>query len=246
MIGICKFIFVPVVMLAFSAGCYAQEKELEQLSSTEKTSAHFPLDYKILKPRLQVPLWDDDYDTYYHFLTPTLRKTQAALSNTDNGVTTTFTPNSVMPLAQLDTATIIKDEKALIGTWRMISFRSIRFNDSVDLATKTYYRLPDSLLDDKSRDEVFAIFTENNLKLYVRENGKTGFKKELSSKYTIENKRFLLLYKFFKSGAGVSQFGTDENGYLLLNYPKVIEQVKKGVYFSYYAIIEQYIFQKIQ
>jgi hypothetical protein len=36
----------------------------------------------------------------------------------------------------------------------------------------------------------------------------------------------------------------DENGYLILNYPEVIENVKKGEYFSYYAIIEQYIFER--
>ena len=38
----------------------------------------------------------------------------------------------------------------------------------------------------------------------------------------------------------------DEKGYLILNYPKVIEHVKKSEYFSYYAIIEQYIFEKVK
>jgi len=68
----------------------------------------------------------------------------------------------------------------------------------------------------------------------------------MSSKYKIENRRFIMLYKFAKSGAGVSQFGIDENGYLILNYPKVIENVKKGEYYSYYAIIGQYIFEKVK
>jgi len=30
-----------------------------------------------------------------------------------------------------------------------------------------------------------------------------------------------------------------------LNYPRVVENVKKGEYFSYYAAIEQYIFEKV-
>jgi hypothetical protein len=68
----------------------------------------------------------------------------------------------------------------------------------------------------------------------------------MSAKYRIENRRFIMMYKLVKASAGVSQIGIDEKGYLILNYPKVIEQVKKGEYISYYAIIEQYIFEKVQ
>jgi hypothetical protein len=241
-----KYILVLIIITTFSTGIYSQEKEFEQLVLTQKQSINFPLAYKILRPRLQYPLWDRDYDQYYSYLTATLKKTQAALSYNDNGVVSSFTPNSIMPHAQLDTNTIIGNADNLTGTWRMLAFRSIRFNDSVYIPTKTYYRLADTLLDDKSNDEAFAVFTDNQFKLFVREAGKTSFKKEISSKYKIENKRYLMLYKFFKSGAGVSQFGLDEKGYLILNYPKVIENVKKGEYFSYYAIIDQYIYEKVK
>ena len=54
------------------------------------------------------------------------------------------------------------------------------------------------------------------------------------------------MYKLAKASAGVSQIGIDEKGYLILNYPKLIESVKKGEYFSYYAVIEQYIFEKVK
>src|SRR6185436_774154 len=104
-----------------------------------------------------------------------------------HGVVTTVTPNSIIPHTQLDTSTIIDDPKRLIGTWRMIKFRSIRYNDSVYILTKTYYRLADILLDDKSNDEAFAVFTDNNFKLYAKEPGKTDFKKMMSAKYKIEN-----------------------------------------------------------
>lgn len=241
-----RYILGLIFITTFSTDIYSQEKEFEQLTLTHKTSINFPLEYKILRPRLEYPLWDNDYDKYYSYLTPALRKTQAALSHNNNGVVSSFIPNSIMPHAQLDTNTIISNDNNLTGTWRMLAFRSIRFNDSVYIPTKTYYRLTDTLLDDKSNDEAFAVFTNDHFKLFVREAGKTNFKKEFSSKYKIENKRFLMLYKFFRSGAGVSQFGLDEKGYLILNYPKVIENVKKGVYFSYYAIIEQYIFEKVK
>ena len=241
-----KYILSLSVILTFLANSYSQEKQFEQIALTQKTPINFPIDHKILRPRLEYPLWDKDYDIFYSYLIPTLKKTQSALSYTDNGVVTSIIPNAIMSHAQLDTSTIISNESNLIGTWRMLVFRSIRFNDSVYLPTKTYYRLSDTLLDDKSKDEAFAVFTDDNFKLYAREVGKPGFKKEISTKYNIENRRYIMLYKLFKSGAGVSQFGLDEKGYLILNYPKVIENVKKGEYFSYYAIIDQYIFEKVK
>ena len=241
---------IRILIVAFitliSAKIFSQESKFEQLSLNKKTTIKFPLDYKIVRPRLEYSNWDADFDKFYMYLTPALRKTQAFLSFKDKGVTTTITPNSIIPHAQLDTNTITDDKEKIIGTWRMLTFRSILCNDSVYIPTKTYYRLADTLLDDKSNDEAFAVLTDDNFKLYAREDGKKEFKKVMSSKYKIENRRFIMLYNFTKSGAGVSQFGIDENGYLILNYPKVIENVKNGEYFSYYTIIEQYIFEKVK
>jgi hypothetical protein len=226
---------------------FAQDKEFDQYTITPKdTSNKFPLDYKISRPRLEYPNWDIDYDVYNKFLTPAIRKTQASFSYNDKGVIVSVIPNAIMTLSQLDTSTAVSDPNQLVGTWRMIKFRSIRFNDSIYLPTKTYYRLPDTLLHDKSNDEAFAVFTDNNFKLYAKEEGKTSYKKMMSAKYKVENSRFMMVYKFVKASGGVSMYGIDEKGYLILNYPKVIENVKKGEYFSYYSIIEQYIFQKVK
>ncbi len=246
MIQRCKLFLASALMLTISSNLYSQEKEFERIIQTPKTTLIPAPDYKITRPRLEYPLWDKDYDIFYSQLTPALKKTQASFSFTTDGVVTTVVPNSIIPHAQLDTTTITPDPTILQGTWRMLVFRSIRFNDSVFIPTKTYYRLNVTLLEDKSKDEAFAIFTDNDFKLYAREAGKSKFKKEISSRYSVENKRFLMLYKFSRAGAGVSQFGIDEKGHLILNYPKVIEQVKKGEYFSYYAIIEQYIFEKVK
>jgi len=228
-----------------SAKLFSQESKFEQLSLTKKSTQEFSLDYKISRPRLELHSWDNDFDIYLGYLTPTLRKTQASLSANDHGVIVTMIPNAIAPHAQLDTNTIVSDPQKLIGTWRMLKFRSIRFNDSAYIPTLTYHRLPDTLLDDKSNDEGFTVFTDDNFKLYAREVGKNKFKRMVSSKYKVENRRYLMLYKFSKASAGVLQFGMDEKGYLILNYPKVIENVKKGEYISYYAIIEQYIFEKV-
>ena len=226
---------------------FGQDNDIEQFTKIPKdTTINFTFDYKISRPRLEYPSWDRDFDVYYNFLTPAIRKTQASFSYNDKGVIITVTPNSIIPHTQLDTTTKVDDAKKFIGTWRMIKFRSLRFNDSVYLPTKTYYRLPDTLLEDKSNDEAFAVISDNNFKLYAKEIGKTYFKKMMSAKYKIENSRFILMYKLAKAGGGVSQIGIDEKGYLILNYPKVIENVKEGEYFSYYAIIEQYIFEKVK
>lgn len=168
------------------------------------------------------------------------------MSYAQNGVTTVLTPNSIMPHAQLDTATIVDDPGKLIGTWRMLKFRAIRYNDSVYLPTKKYYRLADTILADKSQDEAFAVITDDNFKIYAREVGKRDFKKKMSAKYKIENKRFMMMYKLIKSNGGVSQFGIDEKGYLIVNYPRVVEYIKKGEYFSYYAVVEQYIYERVK
>lgn len=238
---------IDLFLSGISISSFAQDDDFEQFSKSPKdTTLNFPLNYKIARPRLSYLNWDDDFEVYYRFLSPAIRKTQSSMSYSENGIVTNITPNSIIPHAQLDTSTIVDDEEKFTGTWRMIKFRSIRFNDSVYLPTKTFFRLTDTLLDDKSNDEAFAVISKNNFKLYARETGKKDFKKMMSAKYRIENRRFIMMYKLVKTSAGVSQIGIDERGYLILNYPKVIEQIKKGEYISYYAIIEQYIFEKVQ
>lgn len=241
-----KILTALVISLIFSTQSFSQEKEFEQIILTPKTSLSLPLDYKISRPRLLFPSWDNDYDVFYKYLTPALKKTQASMSYTNNNVVSSIIPNSIMQHAQLDTVTVVPDATVLVGIWRMLVFRQIRFNDSVYIPTKTYYRLADTLLDDRSRDEAFAIFGNDNFKLFAKAAGDKKFKKEVSSKYDIEGGRYIMLYKLSRSGAGVSQFGIDENGHLIINYPRVIENVKKGEYFSYYTIIDQYVYEKVK
>jgi hypothetical protein len=235
--------FLKTLLLLFLTGTsvdsFSQDNDFDVFTKSPKnTTLNFSLDYKISRPRLEYPNWEKDFDVFYNFLTPTIRKTQASLSYNNKGVTTTVTANSIIPHTQLDTTTIVYDSKLFFGTWRM--------NDSVYLPSKSYYRLPDVLLEDKSNDEAFAVISESNFKLFAKETGKKDFKKMMSAKYQIENSRFILMYKLAKAGGAVSQIGVDEKGYLILNYPKVIENVKQGEFFSYYAIIEQYIFEKVQ
>src|SRR5690349_5164092 len=114
-----KTLFAIFLSLLSTMLSNAQEKEFDQIANTPKPAVSFPLDYKITRPRLEYPLWDEDWDKFYDLLTPVLLKTQASLSYTEKGVVTSVTPNSIIPHAQLDTNTIVKNKGSLIGTWRM-------------------------------------------------------------------------------------------------------------------------------
>ncbi len=241
-----KLINILAILILLSSNLFSQSKnELENFSKKQKNETKFPIDYKIAQPRLEVGKWDDDYDFYIKYLTPEIKKTQMAMTFNDNEVIMTVTSNSIIPHAQLDTSTIIKNPDNIIGTWRMIAFRSIKFNDSVTLSDKKFYRLPSEILEDKSNDEAYIIITNNKINILAKEIGKSDFVKMGSSKYNMNNPRYIMMYKLLKGSAGVSQIGIDENGYLILNYPKVIERIEKGKYISYYTFIEQYILEKM-
>ena len=96
-----------------SLTAFSQDNNFQQLSQAEKKKIDFPADYKISRPRLVVPHWDNDFDVYYKFHTPALRKTQAYLSSNNHGITTILTPNSIIPHAQLDTLTVVEDPQKI-------------------------------------------------------------------------------------------------------------------------------------
>lgn len=244
--GILKKAFYTALFTAGVLPVFAQSKAtLDSLSATPKTIKHFNLDYKLNLPRPDARYWDVDFGIYYKYLSPALRKTQMSLQSVDKGVEIMVNPNSVLPHAQLDTLTAITDPAKLQGAWRMVTCRSLRFTDSLSFSERKMFRT-DTLLSDSSGEEVFAFFEGNNFKLRAREKGKQQFKKEIASRFQLEQHRYLMLYKYFKSGSGVSQVGIDESGYLILNYNRVIENKKPDEYMTYITVVEQFIFEKVK
>ena len=114
--------FLLLLISTSSASLLAQDNnDFDQLSKKAKDSTlHFPLDYKILRPRLEFPNWDNDFDMYYNFLTAAIRKTQASFSYNDKGVITTVTPNSIIPHAQHDP--FISKMLLFGAAWRWLLF----------------------------------------------------------------------------------------------------------------------------
>lgn len=241
-----KIRYFLALLLFLPVSALAQDKsDYERWASTPKPQVSFPLGHKILLPRATNDAWDADYARFSRYITPALKSTQMGMSYVLDGIKTWMISNSISPHAQLDTSTIIRDEKQLYGTWRMLAFRSVRFNDSASRITGQIFRMPEISVNDRSADEAFATIDANSFKLYARPVGKKKFRRFTSSNYALEGKRFLMFYKMFKSGSGVAQAGIDENGYLILNFPAVIEN-QTAAYISYYAVIQQYIFQRVE
>lgn len=238
-------ILLILFLQTFSFSYGQSESDFEKLTATPKNIKDFEIDYKINLPRTVSTEWEKDYELNNIFLTPAVRKSQMYWSYTTNGVHTMVCPNSARPHAQLDTLIMINDESQVNGTWRMITHRSIRFIDSFSVATQKFYR-NNTILVDNSKSDAFVFFREGRYKIYAKEDGDKKFKNKSSAKYSIENKRFLMLYKLVKGGGSVSQIGIDENGYLIMNYPSVIENTKQKEYISYYSVIEQLIFEKVK
>ena len=225
----------------------AQSKsDIEQLAARvpQKTKT-FNITHGISLPTPVMGEWDNDYNRFLKYVSPAISKTQAGFSYTNNGVTTWTCIPSAMPHAQLDTATMITNKDTLLGTWRAVTHRSIRFVDSASLLANHIYRY-DTLLNDMSKDDVFAIFTDKHFKLFAKEEGKNKFKNAVSAQYQVENGRYLMLYKLFKSASGISQIGMDKDGYLIINYAAVIENKRMNNYITYTAVINQFIFERAE
>lgn len=225
----------------------AQSKsDIEQLAArTPPKTKTFSITHCISLPTPTKGEWDNDYNRFQKYVSPAIGKTQAGLSYTYNGVTTWTCIPSAMPHAQLDTATMITNERTLLGIWRAVTHRSIRFVDSASQQENSIYR-SDTLLNDMSKDDVFAVFADRHFKLIVKEEGSKKYKNFVSAQYQVENGRYLMLYKLFKSASGISQIGIDKDGHLIINYAAVIENKKMNNYITYIAVINQFIFERIE
>lgn len=222
------------------------KSDIEQLAAqTPQKTKTFNITHGISLPAPAIGEWDNDYNRFLQYVSPAISKTQAGFSYTHNGVTTWTCVPSAMPHAQLDTASMITNKDTLLGTWRSVTHRSIRFVDSASLRANRIYR-SDTLLNDMSKDDVFAVFTGKQFKLFAKEEGKQKFKTAIAAQYQVESGRYLMLYKLFKAASGISQIGIDKDGYLIINYAAVIENKRMNDYITYIAVINQFIFERVE
>jgi len=236
-------ISLPLMFIATSIA--AQSKaDIEKLAVSPKKNIDLPLGYAILLPTPDTEKWDDDYHAYDHFVTPVVQKTQMGMSYENKGVHVWWCMPSARPHAEMDTSMRITDPTQLIGTWRAISNRRIKFQDSAMLNRNEIFR-NNTIEKQENGDDVFLQIDDKQFRLYAKADGKKNFKREASVRYVLESGRYLLLYKLAKAGAAVSQVGIDKEGRLVMHAAIVEERKLPGNYIVYQAIISQSVYERV-
>ncbi|MBK7681874.1 MAG: hypothetical protein IPJ26_05055 [Bacteroidetes bacterium] len=234
------FIFATTMLLT---SCGIPKETLQRIQSGKKEMVDLPIDYCNSFPTPTYEQWDKDYNSYNRFLTRDIMRTQVGLTYDNKGVQTWLCTPAVRTHVQLDTATMIDDSKAVIGDWRICCNRKIAYIDSAVYADKKIYRDSELIYNEKDAD-VFLEISDAKFKMYGTEKGETNYKKAASKNYSIESKRFLMLYGSSKAAASVSFIGIDKEGRLIINTYMVEERKIKGIYITYVAVMTQLIFKR--
>lgn len=231
-----------IITIILSA-CSVPKDIMTRIESKPKEIIDFPIDYCISRPALDFEKWDSDYNLFNKFLTREIMKTQRGMSFNIDGVQTWTCFPSAKTHTQLDTTTIIKDSKQIIGDWRIICNRKTSYTDSAVYATKKIFRNEEVVYNEKDAD-VFLEISDSKLKMYGTESGENKYKQGGSKNYSIINGRYLMTYGMSKSSGAMSQIGIDKNGHLIMNYYWVQERKIKNQYITYQSIVTQTIFEK--
>ena len=194
--------------------------------------------YATALPTLTPAKWEQDYARYARFLTPEIRRTQAGLSFSHEGVHTWWCQPSASPHAQLDTATRITNPAHLLGTWRSVANRLIVHIDSFSVADQQFYRsvavreLPGVLLLQADAQKIRLQATQPKPEKFTRS-------------YALINQRYLLLYGASRANGAVAQVGVDAAGRLILHQCAVTERKVSGRYLTYQTAIRQSIYSRL-
>lgn len=231
--------------MIITALAVAQSKaDIEKLAVSPKKVIDLPLDYAIVLPSTSVPQWVKDFESYDHFITPAVRETQRGLSLVRDSVQILLWTSCSKPHAQLDTSMRIADQKQLIGTWRSVSNRMIKFQDSVVWNSREVLR-NNTFIDQQNGDDVFLQIRDKQYIRYVKAEGEKDFKREGDSRYALEGGRFLMLYPSARSAAVVSQVGIDKEGRLVIHKAIVEDSKLPDRYIVYQAVISQSVYERV-
>lgn len=238
-----NYIRLAGIVILFTS-CGLPKDVLKVVDSSPKEMIELPIDYCNLFPTLTFEQWAKDYNTFDGYLTRDIMQTQMGLSYTNNGIHTWWCAPSARTHVQLDTTTMISDNKVIVGNWRVVCNRTITYEDSVVFADKKIYRTS-KVVNENKEDDVFLSMTSDKFKLYAKEKDKNTFKKVVTKNYHIESKRYLMLYELSKAGAAISFIGIDKEGKLIINSFYVQERKVKDVYIVYQAKMTQLVFNKM-
>ncbi len=236
---ILNLFFVSYVL----SSCSLPKDILTRINSNPREMVDLPIYYCFSLPTLIFTQWDKDYNVYDKFLTREIMKTQIGITSTHNGIQTWWIYPSARTHTQLDTVTLIKNSKEVIGDWRIISNRLISFTDSAVYAEEKFYRNHRIIYDEKDAD-IFLTISVSKFNMYGTEKGEYKYKRGVSSNYSIINGRFLLLYGASKATGAISQIGIDKDGCLIINSYWIQERKLKNEYITYESRVTQLVFKR--
>lgn len=230
--------------ILFVASCGLPKETLQRVNAKPKETIDLPLEYANLFPPQVFSGWDEFYNTFDNYLSADIMKTQMGLGYNINNVEVWWCMPSARTHVQLDTATMIKDNSLLIGEWRAIVNRTITYQDSALMNEEKIIRSA-KLVNENKTDDVLLLIDNQKCKLFNKTQGKKSYSRALNKNYSVENKRYLLLYGLNKAGAAVAFIGMDKDGRLILNNYYVEERKVKGKYTTYQATMHQLVFKRV-
>lgn len=237
-------ILIFVILLAIIS-CGIPKDTLTRYNKTVKDSINFPIDYCLSLPVLDTADWDKNYTAYDKFLSEEIMRTQAGLSYFKDNVHVYFCVPSASPYVQLDSLTMINDNKKIVGDWKIICNRSISFEDSISYIDYKIYRHTKEIFDDRETDMCLSL-TDTKFKMYGKTNESKNFRLKSSKNYCINNRRYIMLYNISKAGAAINFIGLDKDGRIILLGFLQEERTLKNKYLVFHATMLQFIFKRIE
>ena len=239
-----KFLISILALIIYS--CSLPKETQVRLSRAQRdTLSIFPLDYCLTLPELNKDSWNDNYTYFDKFKTNVINRTQIGITFTHEGIKHYFCYPSANPYTQMATSTMIKDDKAVVGEWRIINSRTITFEDSTSNNDDKIYRTIKEIKNDKDND-FYLLMTGKRMKFYNKSKENHKFKHIFSKNYCIVSKRYLMVYGLSKAGAAINFIGLDSDGRLILDTFFQEERTLKDKYIVFHATMIQYIFEKFK
>lgn len=240
----------PIVVLFFAtvllvASCSLPKETLQRVNTKTKETIDLPLEYGNLFPPLVFKEWDRFYNTFDDYLNADIMKTQMGMGYNRNNIEVWWCMPSARTHVQLDTATMIKDNSVLLGEWRAVVNRTITYVDSALIEQEKIIRSAELVKENKT-DDVLLLVDAKKFKLFNKTQGQADYARTISKNYSVENKRYLLLYGLTKGTAAVAFIGMDKEGRLIVNNYYVEERKVRGSYITYQATMHQLIFKRVE
>lgn len=233
-------------LLLFSFNSYAQtQKDLAKFTAEPRHIVSLPEDYCTTAPGTSFIEWLRETNVQRKHLPADVAAVQkAAPFSGGKEIIVVYKPTA-LPHITLDSNTLVRHNRDLYGYWRAITIRTVTYKDSCSLADSSIHCSTNTLSESKT-DDIIAVFTEDIMKLFLKEADKKKFQVLVDGKYEIVNKRYLLQYKALKSGANISLIGIDKEGRLIINAYSMIERRAQKEYITYETTMQQLVFEKLR